>query len=84
VFEYISCTSKKTIKYNTVVGNFSYRSIHNRYYRGYNLINIGQYKNIRISSPEKTICDYIYLHNKIVDQDDFEEMRINAFVWKEI
>jgi len=84
VFEYTCCTSKKTQRYNTVVGFIVYRSIHVRYYRWYDLANIGNYKNIRISSPEKTICDYIYLHNKIVDQDDFEEMRINAFVWKEI
>ncbi len=84
VFEYTCCTTKKTQRYNTVVGSIVYRSIHSRYYRWYDLINIGGYKNIRISSPEKTICDYIYLHNKIVNQNDFEEMRINAFVWKEI
>jgi len=84
VFEYVSCTTKKTMRYTTNIGNFSYRSLHPRYYRWYELISIGNYKNIRISSPEKTMCDYIYLNTKISDENDFEEMRINALIWKDI
>jgi hypothetical protein len=81
---YTACTTKKTQTYHTELGSFVYRTIQPRYYRWYDIVNIGNYSHIRVASPEKTICDYIYLHPEIIHKDDFEEQRINREVRKEI
>lgn len=84
VVQYTACTTKKTQTYHTQIGDFMYRTIHTRYYRWYELITIGDYSHVRIASPEKAICDYIYLHPEIIHKDDFEEQRIHASIRKEI
>ena len=45
---------------------------------------MGKYATIRIASPEKTLCDYLYFHPELVVVADFEEMRINVAIWQEI
>lgn len=84
VHQYISCTTKRTTTYQTPLGDFIYRSLHPRYYRWYTLIPIGDYNHIRIATPEKVICDYIYLHPAVKNKEDFEEQRINKLVRKDI
>jgi predicted transcriptional regulator of viral defense system len=84
VYQYTSCTPKKTQMYALSAGNFSYHSLHSRWNWGYDLHTIGRYVTIRIASPEKTICDYLHFHNEIRNTDDFEEQRINRLVWQEI
>ena len=84
VFMYTSCTTKKTQQFRTIIGVFDYRSISPRLMWWYDTKTIGEYNTIRIATPEKTICDYIYLHSEITGQEDYEEMRINKFIRKEI
>jgi predicted transcriptional regulator of viral defense system len=84
VYQYTSCTTKKTQTFATVAGNFVYRSFVPRYYWGYDLHTIGRYATLRIASPEKTLCDYLYFHPELMTETDFEEMRINLFVREDI
>lgn len=81
VHQYTSCTTKKTSKLSTISWEYVYRSFVPHYYRGYNLYNIWIYNAVRIASPEKALCDYLYFHPEITEIEDFEEMRFNIFVW---
>lgn len=73
-----ACTTKKTQHFTTdTAGIFLYRSIHPRLFWGYDLYPFGDYTHIRIATPEKALCDYIYLHPEITGAEDFEELRIN-------
>ncbi|MDR0859422.1 MAG: hypothetical protein LBO09_00075 [Candidatus Peribacteria bacterium] len=84
VYQYTSCTTKKTQTSTLSVGKFSYRSLHPRWYWGYDLHTLGRYPTVRIASPEKTLCDYLYFHHEITSSEDFEEQRINVLVWQDI
>ncbi len=70
-------TTKKTQIYQTALWNFSYQSCNPRYYRWYQLIQRGEYTNIRIAEPEKALCDYFYFHKECLDIIDIQELRIN-------
>ena len=84
VYMITSCTSKKTQQFDTKFGTFSYRSLVPRLLFGYETQTIGDYDTIRIATPEKALCDYIYLHPELNWVEDFEEMRINILVRQEI
>lgn len=80
VFLITSCTTKKTQNFQTKIWCFNYKSIAPKLYFWYNLYEIGEYKVIRIATPEKAICDYLYFHTEIKTKIDFEEMRLNKLV----
>ena len=84
VYLYTSCTTKKTQSFDTPAEKFTYRSFSPRYYWGYSLHTVGKYAIIRIASPEKTLCDYLYFHPEMMKIEDFEEMRVNIDIWQEI
>ena len=77
VFLITSCSTKKTQNFQTEIWSFCYKSITPKLYFWYNLYEIGKYKAIRIASPEKAICDFLYFHSEIKTRIDFEEMRLN-------
>jgi len=76
-FQITSVSTKKTAKFETSIGNFSYRQIDSSLFWGYNLIKINNQK-VLMASAEKAILDYLYLHTDLKTVDDFSEMRINA------
>ena len=84
VFTLTACSSKKTQTFTNELWTFTYNSISPRLFFWYNLISRGKYKSLRVASPEKTLCDYLYFHPEITDEIDFEEMRLNVFIWNEI
>lgn len=62
VFEIISVTTKKSKKYHSPAGRFSYQHLKTPYY-SYGLKNekITPNQNVLIASPEKALCDKIIL-----------------------
>ena len=83
VYQIISCTSKKSKKFDTELASFSYRSIKESYLFGYNLKkhnNMSYY----IASPEKAILDFLYFNPHLRDEGDFEELRINQDLYFEL
>lgn len=76
IFQITSVGTRKTIGFQTPVGNFSYRQIKPSLYWGYRLMNFGKH-NFLMAEPEKAILDYLYLHPKLKTSNDFEELRIN-------
>ncbi|TVR33498.1 MAG: hypothetical protein EA390_03955 [Balneolaceae bacterium] len=77
VFQITSCTTLKTNAFETPIGHFSYRSVKSDLFFGYHLQQWNDH-HYAIAGPEKTILDYLYLHNEIENFEDFESLRWNA------
>jgi predicted transcriptional regulator of viral defense system len=82
IFQITSVGTKKTAKFQTSIGNFSYSQIKPSLYWGYQLLDFGQQK-ILIAEPEKAILDYLYIHPKLKTAADFLGMRINVDEFRE-
>lgn len=75
VYGLTSATSRKTMIFETNVGDFIYRTIQPRLLFGYKLVNYSG-KRFKIAAPEKALLDYFYLNTSIRSEDDFAGMRI--------
>lgn len=71
-----SAATRKTCKFRTSVGQFSYRTIKPDIFFGYNLVNHNN-RTFKIASAEKAILDYFYINPNIRDEADFISLRIN-------
>ncbi len=76
VFQLTSISTKKTTKFFTPVGNFSYRHLKPGLFFGYRIVEFGD-RNLLIAEPEKAILDYLYLNPSLENEDDFRGIRIN-------
>lgn len=79
VFQIISCTTRKTQSFETPLNSFKYRHLKAELYFGYHLEAWGDY-HYAIAEPEKTLIDYLYLHNEVDTIDDISSLRWNADV----
>ena len=86
-YEITSVTIKKTKKYKTEYGIFSYRKIKIDLFFGFKLISGDNYL-YRAATPEKALFDFIYLNQKEIKTPNyFREMRLTFpkdFSWKEL
>lgn len=72
----------KTQKFKNTFGIFQYHSIAKNLFFGY--CNISHLeRNVQISTPEKTILDYLYLNTHVNSVDDFIELRWNQEILNE-
>lgn len=71
-----SVSTRKTASFSTEFAEFTYRSIKPEIYFGYEIIKYAN-RSVLIADPEKTLLDYLYLHNEITGIEDFEELRFN-------
>jgi predicted transcriptional regulator of viral defense system len=83
VFTFTSITTKKTASFETSVGNFSYQSVKKPLFFGYVLTGIEKSK-YKIAEPEKALLDFLYLRRDLISENDIEDLRINADIYKEI
>ncbi len=77
VFQITSVSTKKTIDFQTPIGNFVYRHLKQSIFFGYKLVEYDKQHNIMIAEPEKALLDYFYLNPRISSGNDFIETRIN-------
>ncbi len=80
VYIITAVSSRKTTSFETLVGNFSYRSIKPELMFGYEVVVLDQDKFI-LATPEKSVLDYLYLHPEIKSIDDVASLRINSTVF---
>ncbi len=79
----LSVSTRKTKKFLTDVGHFSYKKISKKYFLGYNINNYnGVY--YKIANVEKSLIDYFYFKYNIQTKDDILSLRINKEVFNEI
>ncbi len=76
VFQITSCTTLKTNRFDTPIAAFAYRNVKPALFFGYQLRKWNA-RHYAIAGPEKTIIDYLYLHNEIESPADFESLRWN-------
>ena len=72
-----SISSRKTKKYDSAWGVFSYRSVKLQYMIGYQVIENTPGIKFKIAYLEKALLDYLYLNSKIQSMVDFEGLRWN-------
>lgn len=77
IFQITSVSTKKTTRFETQIGSFSYKQLKPALFWGYRLVDFGK-QRLLIADPEKAMLDYLYLHPNIKTAEDFLEMRINS------
>lgn len=82
VYTVTSVSTKRTYRFRTPVGEFSYRSMKPELFFGYKII---KNNNIcyMIAEPEKALLDYLYLNPSYNTLKDYKELRVNAEIFKE-
>lgn len=81
VYAITSVSTLKTNHFKTDAGYFSYKHIQPRLFFGYRLLGQTIFK---IAELEKCILDYIYLHPNLSSETDFDSLRWNRFILREI
>ena len=81
VYGITSVTSNKTIRLQTVVGNFIYRHIKPELMFGYKLEEYNGHR-YKIAEIEKAVLDYFYFHPDIDDEASFAGVRFNVGEFK--
>lgn len=82
VYGVTSVASRKTYKFASPLGQFSYHHIKPELMFGYKLVNY-QSHNFKIAEIEKAIIDYFYINSKLKTEGEFEELRINKGTFQE-
>jgi len=80
IYGVTSASTRKTMRFQTPLGEFSYRTIRPKLYFGFDYVPVSG-KYCKIASPEKALFDYIYIHDELKGVDDFAQMRINRKVF---
>ena len=76
VYSITSAASKKTEKFKTTIGEFSYRQLKPQLFFGYNLQQTGK-QQYKLAEIEKAVLDYLYLNTNATKKADLEEWRFN-------
>ena len=76
VYSITAATTKHTYKFETEIGNFTYRKLRQSMMFGYKLIKHGKY-SYKIAEAEKALIDYFYAKPHLKENEDFEELRID-------
>lgn len=82
VYGITSVTSRKTYKFATPIGRFSYRRIKPELMFGYELVKYQGY-TFKMAEIEKAALDYFYLNTKLKTEGEFEELRISRETFQE-
>lgn len=75
-------TTRKTASFTNPLGTFGYQTIAPKLFFGY--INLAhRHRFVQISTLEKSILDYLYLHPQTNSVEDFEALRWNQHILTE-
>ncbi len=77
VFNITSITTKRKKIYHTILGTFSYQSVKENYYQIAYVRMQKEGLNYLIASPEKALCDKLYLLPQQQTRKDLEELLFN-------
>lgn len=83
VFMITSITTRQTYEFKSRLANFNYKKVRTDLFWGYKLINHKNWR-FKLAEPEKALLDYFYLKPYLKSEEDFEELRINPEIFKEI
>ena len=83
VFSQQNITTRKTITYDTIAGQFHYRSLKPHLFFGYSA-DRNETIPVLIADPEKAILDYLYLNSHLNTIEDVDALRLNMTVFNDI
>ena len=84
VVQYTSVTSLKTESFKNDFGEFFYRSVKPQLMFGYRIETVGDGLPVLIATPEKALCDFLYLNPQYDTKDEIEALRLDPDVLAEI
>ena len=76
VYGITSASTRKTYRFKTPIAEFSYRTIRQNLFFGYELVKYNN-KYFKIAGVEKAILDYFYINSDINTKSDFASLRMN-------
>ena len=76
VLQFTSVTTQKTKEFETEFGQFTYKSLKEDLFWGYQIIENGEI-GVQIAHLEKAILDTLYLNPQISSTEDFDGLRYN-------
>ena len=82
VYLFTGISTRKTMLFQSELGNYQYRKIKKELFFGYSIIQIGDF-DIKIANVEKTVLDYLYF-NIIDDRKALDGLRINRLAAREM
>lgn len=77
VYGITAATTRKTSRFTTPVGTFSYRRVKAQLFFGYTLV-AHRHMHFTIAEMEKALLDYFYLHPRLKDAEDFAGLRFDG------
>lgn len=83
VFLITSVTTRQTYNFRSDFADFHYRKVRTNLFWGYKLIDYKNWK-VKFAEPEKALLDFFYLKPHLNSEEDFEGLRINPEVFREI
>jgi predicted transcriptional regulator of viral defense system len=83
VFISSSISTLNTTKLSTSMGNFTYQHVKENLFFGYVLVSLNGLI-VSLANLEKAILDYLYLYPELNSVDDFEALRWNKEVLKQL
>lgn len=82
VYVLTGISTRKTMLFESALGNYQYRNIKKELFFGYSIIQMGDF-TIKMADAEKAILDYLYF-NVIDDSKGLDGMRLNWLVAREL
>jgi len=80
VYGITSASTRRTYNFKTSIAEFTYKTIKDKFFFGYNLIKYDN-KCFKIASIEKSVLDYFYINSEIKNKEDFAGLRINKDIF---
>lgn len=72
-YQITSVTNSRKKVYETAIGTFTYQALKDEYYNIGYILQKADISNYLIASPEKALCDKIYLSGKLKDYEALEQ-----------
>lgn len=79
-----SVSARKTSRFDTMWGQWIYRSVKPEYMFGYRVVVNRPNQKFLVASPEKSVLDYLYLNTSIKVIEDFEGLRWNKALFSQL
>lgn len=83
VYTITAVSTLKTNTFSTPLNNFTYKHLKPALFFGYQLIK-NKTQIFKMAELEKTILDYMYLNHKLTGSEDFDALRWNKEVLKQL
>lgn len=81
VYGVVSASTRKTSRFPTDTGTFSYRTILRRAFSGYTVEAYGR-GHFKIAEIEKAVVDFLYLHPGAAPDMDFSPLRLDREIFR--